>query len=79
MYVDFSRCQTKKEVLDTQAEYSVSADSLIEFCCEELSLTQEQLNILHEWRAAESDRIGRLARQRLSKLGYTYHVQPEVL
>ena len=79
MHIDFSKCHNKQQVMEQQAEYSVSIDSLIEFCYTELSLSEEQLNSLHEWRAKESERLGRLARQRLNQLGFTYHVKPEVL
>lgn len=79
MYIDFGYCHNKQHVLEKQADYAVDIDSLIEFCYSELSLTQEQLDSLHDWQYHEQARLGRLARQRLAQLGYTYRVRPEVM
>ena len=79
MHIDFTKCHNKQQVLEQQAEYAVDIDSLIEFCYSELSLTEEQLNSLHDWQYHEQARLGRLARQQLAKLGYTYRVRPEIL
>jgi len=79
MHIDFAQCTNKQQVLEKQADYAVDIDSLIEFCYSELSLTQEQLDSLHDWQYHEQARLGRLARQQLAKLGYTYRVKPEVL
>ena len=79
MYIDFSQCINKQHVLEKQADYAISIDHLIEFCYSELSLTQEQLDSLHDWQYHEQARLGRLARQRLAQLGYTYRVKPQVL
>ena len=79
MYIDFSQCLNKQHVLEKQADYAIGIDHLIEFCYSELSLTQEQLDSLHDWQYHEQARLGRLARQRLAQLGYTYRVKPRVL
>jgi hypothetical protein len=79
MHIDFTKCHNKQQVLEQQAEYAVDIDNLIEFCHSELNLTEEQLNNLHDWQYHEQARLGRLARQQLAKLGFTYHVKPEVL
>jgi hypothetical protein len=79
MYIDFSQCNNKHEVLDKQSQYNVDMDSLVEFCLTELSLSEKQLEHLHEWHTDEQERLARLARQRLSKLGFTYRVKPEIL
>jgi len=79
MYIDFSQCINKQHVLEKQADYAIEIDRLIEFCYSELSLTEKQLNSLHDWQYHEQARLGRLARQRLAQLGYTYRVKPQVL
>jgi len=79
MYIDFSQCINKQHVLEKQAEYAIDIDRLIEFCYSELSLTEEQLNSLHDWQYHEQARLGRLGRQRLAQLGYTYRVKPQIL
>lgn len=79
MYIDFSQCINKQHVLEKQTAYAINIDNLLEFCHSELSLTDEQLDTLKEWQYHEQARLGRLARQRLAQLGYTYRVKPQIL
>lgn len=79
MYMNFDHCNTKDEVMRKQYEYNLDIDNLIEFCYTELNLTQQQTESLKDWQVYERQRLGRLARQRLAKLGFTYRVKPEIL